>query len=89
MAQLEADVKTDVMEGGFKMNDFIQKNGPYMQNLMGALDVAMMLETQALDLYGRFAAKAEAAATKEFLTAGGPGREDSPEHAGAVAGRES
>ncbi len=28
VAQLEADVKTEVMEGGFKMNDFIQKNGP-------------------------------------------------------------
>jgi rhodanese-related sulfurtransferase/rubrerythrin len=67
VAQLEADVKTDVMEGGFKMNDFIKKNGPYMQDLMGALDIAMMLETQALDLYGRFAAKAEAAASKEFL----------------------
>jgi rhodanese-related sulfurtransferase/rubrerythrin len=67
VSQLQADVKTDIMEGGFKIDDFIQKNGPYMQNLMGALDVAMMLETQALDLYGRFAEKAEAAATKEFL----------------------
>jgi len=27
----------------------------------------MMLETQALDLYGRFAEKAEVAATKDFL----------------------
>ena len=66
-AALEAEAKTDVMEGGFKMADFIQKNGPHMQTLMGALDIAMMLETQALDLYGRFAEKAEAAATKEFL----------------------
>ena len=64
---LEAGIKTDIMEGGFKMDDFLKKNGPHMQNLMGALDVAMMLETQALDLYGRFAAKAEATATKEFL----------------------
>jgi rhodanese-related sulfurtransferase/rubrerythrin len=67
VAALEADVKTDVMEGGFKMDDFLKKNGPHMQNLMGALDVAMMLETQALDLYGRFAEKAGATATKEFL----------------------
>jgi sulfur-carrier protein adenylyltransferase/sulfurtransferase len=67
VAALEAGIKTDVMEGGFKMDEFLKKNGPYMQNLMGALDVAMMLETQALDLYGRFAAKAEATATKEFL----------------------
>jgi rhodanese-related sulfurtransferase/rubrerythrin len=67
VAGLEADVRTDVMEGGFKMDDFLKKNGPHMHNLMGALDVAMMLETQALDLYDRFAAKAEAANTKEFL----------------------
>ena len=49
------------------MDDFIQKNEPHMQTLMGALDIAMMLETQALDLYGRFAEKAETTATKEFL----------------------
>jgi sulfur-carrier protein adenylyltransferase/sulfurtransferase len=67
VAALEADVKTDIMEGGYKMEDFIQKNGPYMQTLMGALDIAMMLETQALDLYGRFAEKADIDATKDFL----------------------
>jgi rhodanese-related sulfurtransferase/rubrerythrin len=64
---LEAAVKTDIMEGGYNMADFIQKNGPYMQTLLGALDIAMMLETQALDLYGRFAEKAEVTATKDFL----------------------
>jgi sulfur-carrier protein adenylyltransferase/sulfurtransferase len=67
IAALEAAVKTDVMEGGYKMTDFIRKNEPYMQTLLGALDIAMMLETQALDLYGRFAEKAEVAATKNFL----------------------
>jgi sulfur-carrier protein adenylyltransferase/sulfurtransferase len=64
---LQATVKTDIMEGGYKMEDFIKKNEPYMQTLMGALDIAMMLETQALDLYGRFAEKAGVAATKDFL----------------------
>ena len=67
VAALEANVKTDIMEGGYNMADFIQKNEPYMQTLMGALDIAMMLETQALDLYGRFAEKADVAATKDFL----------------------
>ncbi len=66
-AALQASVKTDVMEGGYNMGDFIQKNAPHMQTLPGALDVAMMLETQALDLYGRFAAKSAAPATKDFL----------------------
>jgi rubrerythrin len=67
VAGLLAEVKTDVMEGGFRMDDFIRQNEPHMQTLLGALDIAMMLETQALDLYGRFAGKAEAAATKDFL----------------------
>ena len=55
------------MEGGYNMEDFIRENEPYMQTLMGALDIAIMLETQALDLYGRFAEKAEVAGTKDFL----------------------
>jgi rubrerythrin len=62
-----AEVKTDVMEGGYRMDDFIRQNEPHMQTLLGALDVAMMLETQALDLYGRFAGRAEVAATRDFL----------------------
>jgi sulfur-carrier protein adenylyltransferase/sulfurtransferase len=67
IAALLAMVKTDIMEGGYKTEDFIRKNESHMQTLMGALDVAMMLETQALDLYGRFAEKTETAATKDFL----------------------
>jgi sulfur-carrier protein adenylyltransferase/sulfurtransferase len=67
VAALLASVKTDVMEGGFRMDDFIRQNEPHMQTLLGALDIAMMLETQALDLYGRFAEKAQVAATKDFL----------------------
>ncbi len=67
VAALEAAVKTDIMEGGYNMADFIRKNEPHMQTLLGALDIAMMLETQALDLYGRFAEKAAVATTKDFL----------------------
>jgi hypothetical protein len=46
-------------EGGYKMEDFLRQNEPHMETPMGALDIAMMLETQALDLYGHFAEKAE------------------------------
>lgn len=67
VAALRATVQTDIMEGGYKVEDFMAKNEPHMQTLTGALDIAMMLETQALDLYGRFAEKAESAATKSFL----------------------
>ncbi|MBM4287636.1 MAG: sulfurtransferase [Deltaproteobacteria bacterium] len=67
VAVLESSVDTDVMEGGYRVEEFLKKNAPYMQTLLGALDVAMMLETQALDLYVRFADKAEVLATREFL----------------------
>jgi sulfur-carrier protein adenylyltransferase/sulfurtransferase len=67
IAALEAAVKTGIMEGGYKMEDFIRINEPHMQTLTGALDIAMMLETQALDLYGRFAERTEVVATKDFL----------------------
>lgn len=66
-AALLAEVRTDIMEGGFRLPDFIRDNEPHLQTLLGALEVAMMLETQALDLYGRFAAKVEVPATRDFL----------------------
>ena len=67
VAALRATVKTGIMKGGHKVEDFIRENAPYTQTLMGALDIAMMLETQALDLYRRFAEKVEMTATKDFL----------------------
>ncbi len=67
MTALEMRIRTDIMEGGYKMSEFLEKNRPYMATLLGALDIAMMLETQALDLYRRFAEKAAVAATQEFL----------------------
>jgi len=64
---LEARVKTEIMEGGYRVEEFLEQNREHLQTLLGALDVAMMLETQALDLYRRFAEKAAVAATKDFL----------------------
>lgn len=62
-----AEVETEIMEGGYNLKEFLEKNGPYMETLPGALDVAMMLETQALDLYRRLAERAEVAGTRDFL----------------------
>jgi sulfur-carrier protein adenylyltransferase/sulfurtransferase len=67
VGDLEATARTDIMEGGYNMDDFMRNNKPHMQTLLGALDVAMMLETQALDLYGRFAEKAQVGTSKDFL----------------------
>ena len=46
----EAKIVTDVMEGGFTTEEFLDKNYEAMQDVPGVLNVAMMLETQAMDL---------------------------------------
>jgi rubrerythrin len=51
----EADLRSSILEGGFGLDDFMQENESFFGSLEGVFDVAMMLETQALDLYLRFA----------------------------------
>ncbi|MFC1868275.1 rhodanese-like domain-containing protein [Thermodesulfobacteriota bacterium] len=50
----ESEVVTDVMEGGFTTEDFLEQNRPAMRTIPDVLNIAMMLETQALDLYLRY-----------------------------------
>ncbi len=45
-----------LMEGGIDMNAFMKQNQPFLNDVDGYLDLAMMIETQALDLYLRMAA---------------------------------
>jgi|GEM_PF-31351 len=66
-ATYEATVPSGVMEGGFDMQDFITRNAAHLTNLRGALDLAMMIETQALDLYLRFARKMSQADAQDVL----------------------
>ena len=56
-----------VLEGGFDMVEFMEQNEPLLKTVPDVIDLAMMLETQALDLYLRFAAKSTNAETKEVL----------------------
>ncbi len=56
-----------ILEGGFRFSEFLTQNRAAMQTLSGVLDVAMMLETQALDLYMRFGIKTAQEATKKIL----------------------
>ena len=57
----EGDLKTGspgmngVMEGGRGVEDFIEANREFMSSIEGMLNVAMMIEAQALDLYLRLA----------------------------------
>ena len=56
-ATFEAGIFSDIMEGGFTTEEFLKQNKPAMQTVGGVLNVAMMLETQALDLYLRYSQK--------------------------------
>ena len=55
------------MEGGIDTVEFLATNEKFLQTFTGIIDVAMMVETQALDLYLRMAAESRNAASKEVL----------------------
>ena len=53
----EADLRPSILEGGLGLDDFMQENESFFRSVQGVLELAMMIETQALDLYLRFAEK--------------------------------
>jgi len=57
------------LEGGFALTEFMERNRPYLDTASHVLDLAMMLETQALDLYLRFADRCADQAAKGVLFA--------------------
>lgn len=63
----EADIEPNILEGGFRLDDFMKKNEAFIQTVPEVLELAMMLETQALDLYLRFAQRSTNAQTKDTL----------------------
>ena len=65
--EFEAGTVTDAMEGGFTTETFIRKNRESMQTPSGVLEVAMMLETQGMDLYLRYAEKSEDLRAREVF----------------------
>jgi rhodanese-related sulfurtransferase/rubrerythrin len=64
---METADRPGVMEGGIDIHDFLEQNEPFLQTLEGYLDVAMMIETQALDLYLRMAEESPDEASKKVL----------------------
>ncbi|MBM4286464.1 MAG: sulfurtransferase [Deltaproteobacteria bacterium] len=56
-----------LLEGGFKLEEFLDRNQPWTKGVRDILELAMMLETQALDLYLRLARKLTAPASKDIL----------------------
>jgi len=63
----KADTGGLVMEGGFDMVEFMAQNEPMLKTIPHVIELAMMLETQALDLYLRFADKSTNTETKTIL----------------------
>jgi len=65
-----ADAATpETLEGGFNLPEFMATNEAYLDTVPHVLDLAMMLETQALDLYLRFADRGASQATQTILFA--------------------
>lgn len=66
-ATFAGEAASKLMEGGFRQDEFLQENEESLTSVSGMLDLSMMLETQALDLYLRFAAKTKGPDTKTVL----------------------
>jgi len=56
-----------IMEGGFEVEQFIEQNEHLTKTPSDLLELSMMLEAQAMDLYLRFAMKTEKEGAKELL----------------------
>ena len=67
LPSFESRVRAQVMEGGFDVEAFLEENEPFMKAVPDALNVAMMIETQAMDLYLRYAEKSKEVSTKGVL----------------------
>jgi rhodanese-related sulfurtransferase/rubrerythrin len=69
LAAFESTIVPQTLEGGFSADEFLAANQAHLQTAVQVLDLAMMLETQALDLYLRFAARCDQPQTREVLYA--------------------
>jgi rubrerythrin len=63
----EADINTEMTEGGFSVMELLEKNQPGFTSSSAVLNFAMMLEAQAMDLYMRYAQKCEDSTVKAIL----------------------
>lgn len=66
-ARFESGASIVLMEGGFDIERFFDQNQKVMQTIAGVFDIAMMLETQGLDLYLRYAQQAREEKAQQAL----------------------
>jgi rubrerythrin len=65
--RLESEARSGIMEGGFTTEEFLEENRSLLDTTNHLLSLAMMLETQAFDLYMRYSQKAEGQQSKGVL----------------------
>jgi len=65
--KLESEAVSGVMEGGFTTEEFLERNRSLLGEANHILSLAMMLETQAYDLYVRYSHKAKQGESREIL----------------------
>lgn len=65
--ELEREALSGVMEGGFTTEEFLERNRAMLDTPNHILSLAMMLETQAFDLYMRYAQKAKDQESRKVL----------------------
>lgn len=63
----ESKTVSQMMEGGFTTEEFLEQNRDVLQTVDGVLNIAMMLETQGLDLYMRYAHRSKDEKSRNVL----------------------
>lgn len=67
LQRFESNMVSPLMEGGFNTEDFLKQNEPHLKTAPDVLNVAMIVETQSLDLYLRYADGSTDVRTKDVL----------------------
>lgn len=63
----ETKIVSNAMEGGLSTEEFLEQNKSAMETVVDVLNIAMMIETQSLDLYLRYSQKSSDKRTKAIL----------------------
>ncbi len=63
----ESKIVSRIMEGGVTTEEFIKQNRPVLETVRGVLTMAVVIETQSLDLYMRYAEKIKGEKSRDVL----------------------
>ncbi|MEW6500859.1 MAG: rhodanese-like domain-containing protein [Thermodesulfobacteriota bacterium] len=75
--------ESGIMEGGQRLEEFLARVKGLLRSRRDIVELAMALETQALDLYGRMARKSEGAGSRDFFLGMA---DEEKQHLGYLAG---